>query len=321
MIVFDSRKVRYVIGRLEAGERVHDALRTLAEEQGIATAWVAGLGAFRWLELAEYDQEAQEYRPARRIDTPCEILALNGNLSFRDGAPFAHVHVTVSREVGDRIEVLGGHLVDGEVFACELRLEVFDDLLLDRAHDVVTGLALWTEEPLAPGRGRGHGRASDRASDRGLDRAPTGAAHVTNASSAAGAAAEDDDDDGAPAISWASVAEASAAPPPEPRVERRRAAPRPAPRVPDLSFVATPIPEKRRATADDILDEPIPERGDWVDHKVFGLCRVDGEDAEGSLIIRLPNGRRKPIRLDYLEVQPAREDGDRRIYPLVPRKR
>jgi uncharacterized protein len=292
MIVFDSRKVRYVVGRLEAGERVHDALRTIAEEHGIATAWVTGLGAFRWLELAEYDQDAQVYRPSKRIDTPCEILTLTGNLSFKDGAPFAHVHATVSREVGDGIEVLGGHLVDGEVFACELRLEVFDDLLLDRARDDETGLALWTEGPPPT---------------------PARAAQAPSTRS-----------DGA--VSWASVAQASMEPEPPPRARPERRGRTPSRtvssgRVPDLAFVTGPLPEKRRADADALLDEPLPERGDWVDHKVFGLCRVDGEDAEGSLIIRLPSGARKPIRLDFLEVLPPRHEGDRRIFPLRPRQK
>lgn len=304
MIVFDSRKVRHVLGRLEAGERVHDSLRVIAEEHGIATAWITGLGAFRWLELAEYDQDAQVYRPSKRIDTPCEILTLTGNLSFRDGQPFAHVHVTVSREVGDRIEVLGGHLVDGEVFACELRLEVFDDLLLDRARDDTTGLALWAPAPTF----------AVREAPR-----PTSAPRIDERSKAPPTEAG--------AISWASVAEASAAPPPAPPPrarERARAVPARSAasgRARDLSFVATPLPEKRRASSEEILDEPVPERGDFVDHKVFGLCRVDGEDAEGSLIIRLPSGARKPIKLDFLEVLPPREEGGRRIFALRPRRK
>ena len=70
-----------------------------------------------------------------------------------------------------------------------------------------------------------------------------------------------------------------------------------------------------------ILDEPYPEKGDWVDHRQFGLCKVEGEDTEGGVRIRLPSGVRKVIRLDFLEVLPARVEGDRKIFPLRPRRR
>ncbi len=68
-------------------------------------------------------------------------------------------------------------------------------------------------------------------------------------------------------------------------------------------------------------EEPTLVKGDYVEHRQFGLCRVDGEDPDGALILRLPSGNRKHIRLDFLEVLPPRQDGERRIYPLRPRKR
>jgi predicted DNA-binding protein with PD1-like motif len=271
VITFESRRVRHVVARLERGEKLPDALLAIAEEHAIATAWLDGLGSFQWVEVCEYDQSTEEYTPARRIDAPTEILALQGNLSFREGAPFAHVHVTLSRETADGIQVLGGHLVAGEVFSCELRLAVYDDLALGRERDAATGLALWKGEQLPRMR-------------------PTPI--VDDAHSRATPAR---------GISWNDVAAASAAAP---------AGPAPA-----------PLPEKRRTTEEEFFDEPIPERGDFVEHLVFGLCRVDGEDADGGLIIRLPSGVRKTIKLDVLSVAPARHDGDRRIYPLRPRKR
>jgi hypothetical protein len=85
--------------------------------------------------------------------------------------------------------------------------------------------------------------------------------------------------------------------------------------------VPDPIPPKRRADLDELLDEPIPEQGDYVDHKVFGLCRVEGEDAEGGIVIRLPSGARKHINLDVLEVLPGRIETDRVVYPVRPRRR
>ncbi len=86
------------------------------------------------------------YKAPQLFNSPCEILSLTGNLSFKDGSPFAHLHATVSRETDNGIQVLGGHLVRGLVFACEFMVECCDDLALQRRYDAVTGLHLWTPE-------------------------------------------------------------------------------------------------------------------------------------------------------------------------------
>ena len=75
------------------------------------------------------------------------------------------------------------------------------------------------------------------------------------------------------------------------------------------------------SAVEDDLDANQPERGDWVDHKQFGLCRVENLAEDGGLLIRLETGRRKLIKLDFLDVLEPREDGGRKIYPLRPKRR
>jgi hypothetical protein len=89
-----------------------------------------------------------------------------------------------------------------------------------------------------------------------------------------------------------------------------------------VAAVSADVERERPLKSSPIDDEgPFlePKKGDWVEHRQFGLCRVDGEDADGALILRLPNAQRKHIRLDVMEVLPPRHDGDRRIFPLRPR--
>jgi len=325
VISFESRKVRHIVARLERGEALHDALGRLVEEHGIGAAWLSALGAFESCALCEYDQRAQAYRSAQRIDTPVEILNLTGNISFKDGTPFAHVHATVSREVGGVIEILGGHLEAATVFACELRLDVYDDLVLGREHDAATGLSLWA--------GEGEPAPPSRPSE-----VPTS---LVEAPPAGG-------------VSWAQVAEASdkpamslaqrlsaetvdAAPAVEPRLSlaerRRRAKARQAEqkkkglasfgmeRTTAPAFEPVPLPTKRRMTEAEFFKDPIPEVGDYVDHRVFGICLVEGESETGALYIRMENGIRKSIKLDIFEVQAPRDTDDRRIFALRPKRR
>jgi hypothetical protein len=299
MMVFESQQTRRLIGRMERGETVPEAFRRIAQKHDVSCGWIRALGAFEWVELCEYDQQEQRYRPARRFGE-CEILSLEGNLSLKDGAPFAHVHATVSRETDRGVEVIGGHLTSGAVFACEFTVECYDDLELERQPDRDTGLSLWAREPAA--------QAPEPAAASGSQ--PSGGA-----------------------MSWAQVAAASeqlqqqgAATPPAPgpsksgRGEARKPAPRPEsdtapPVTPD------PLPQRRRTTEQEFFSEPVPVKGDWVEHPKFGLCRIEREDSEGGIVIRLPSGVRKTIRLDYLQVLPAEQRDDRRVFPVKPRRR
>jgi len=75
----------------------------------------------------------------------------------------------------------------------------------------------------------------------------------------------------------------------------------------------------KKPEPDATSDEPEPKKGDWIDHRQFGLCRVDGEGVDGGLLIRLPSGMRKVVHTETLEVMQPRFEGDRRIFPLRPR--
>jgi hypothetical protein len=83
----------------------------------------------------------------------------------------------------------------------------------------------------------------------------------------------------------------------------------------------TSVPERRRTTEEEFFAEPQPEKGDFIEHRQFGLCRIDREDEDGGLIIRLPSGVRKVIKLDFMEVGQPRIEGTRRIFPVRPRRR
>lgn len=74
------------------------------------------------------------------------------------------------------------------------------------------------------------------------------------------------------------------------------------------------------ATKSDEAVEYKPQRGDWIDHPKFGLCKLDGLSASGVGIIRLPDGRRKKLQLSALRVLAPRQDGQRRIFPVKPKK-
>lgn len=154
MTVFSvqTRASRHIVGRVFRGRGLQEALRELVDEHHLQTAWLDALGAFEWIDLTEYCQAEQKYEEPHRLER-CELLAMQGNLSERDGEAFWHVHATVSRREDGRDVTYGGHVVDAVVFALEFRIDCFDDLALSRSHDEATGLHLWSKAERAAGAG------------------------------------------------------------------------------------------------------------------------------------------------------------------------
>ena len=108
---FESGRVLVV--RLERGEEIVSALLACAKEHGIRAGSVSGIGAISSAVLGFFNPATKAYRE-NAFSEPLEILSLTGNLSTKDGAPYAHLHASLGRENG---EAIGGHLVSAKVSA------------------------------------------------------------------------------------------------------------------------------------------------------------------------------------------------------------
>jgi predicted DNA-binding protein with PD1-like motif len=186
-------------------------------------------------------------------------------------------------------QALGGRLRRAKVVRCVLRGERFQ---------AVDAADSFSPESLGGGSERGSWAAAAAAS--------TASARVAASPAPA-----------APSTSggWGAAIAASEA---AQQVRSRKARPR--------AMAAAPQPQtirsaKTRAKMPAFLDEPEIEPGDFVDHKQFGICKVVQVSDDAALLIKLPTGRTKQIKLTVLEVLPAREDTNRRIFPLRPRSK
>lgn len=145
MLTVASQRHRIIVGRLERGDEVLAGLRQVCSARQVRCGILSAIGALERAVLTHYDPATRRYRPARALGGPLEVLSLQGNLSESEGALFLHAHVVLSREGDNGIEVVGGHLLEGEVFALEFTIVAMDDVLLRRAEDDETGLRLWQE--------------------------------------------------------------------------------------------------------------------------------------------------------------------------------
>ena len=88
---------------------------------------------------------------------------------------------------------------------------------------------------------------------------------------------------------------------------------------------SVPLPEKKpipkaSQRRGSFVDQPLPERGDFIDHKQFGVCEVTSIDDEGAMVVKTSQGRRRRLVLDVFDVLEARIEDDRIIYPIRPRR-
>jgi uncharacterized protein len=135
---------RTIVGTLERDADLYDGITRIIREHNVTVGRITAIGSVRRAKLAYYDQKQMQYTTVE-VPQPMEIVSLYGNISVKDGLPFAHVHVVLSDELGNG---KGGHLLSGgtPVFACELTVEEYNGPPLTRVTDPATGLSLWSGE-------------------------------------------------------------------------------------------------------------------------------------------------------------------------------
>ncbi len=133
------------MGRLEKGADIILSLERFCVENRIQAGWVNVIGALERGTISYYDQLDKKYHH-QPMSGEYEIVSCSGNISLKDGKPFAHLHIVLS---DTDYQTYGGHLWPGtvSVFAAEFVLFALSgenpSEVLTRCEDVETGLALW----------------------------------------------------------------------------------------------------------------------------------------------------------------------------------
>lgn len=141
MIAGESAVTRCVMGRIEDGEDVVEALRELARVERIDAGFVRGQGAVRGAELARHDPAARAYVAADRVAGPAEVVSLQGSVSLEGGVPAPWLWAVLAPASG--APVVAGRLLAARAVHLEFAIDVLDDGDLERRPDAATGLSLW----------------------------------------------------------------------------------------------------------------------------------------------------------------------------------
>lgn len=124
--------------RLEAGEEIVGCILSAAKEYRIPSGTISGIGAARSAEIGLFDPNERQYHKTT-LTQPLEIANLAGNLTTKDGEPYAHLHIVLGDIQG---RTYGGHLSSGVISAtAEIFIQIFPDAI-PRAFSDEIGLNL-----------------------------------------------------------------------------------------------------------------------------------------------------------------------------------
>ena len=142
MKLAQSRLGKVVFARLFEDEDLLETINLAATQNGINVGFFSLIGTLKKANVGFYREGNYE---TIDIDGPLEIASCIGNISLKEGKPFAHAHIVVSNEKG---KAMGGHVMPGCVIGVtgELVLVEAADVRLHRKLDKKTQLYLWSME-------------------------------------------------------------------------------------------------------------------------------------------------------------------------------
>jgi predicted DNA-binding protein with PD1-like motif len=124
--------------RIFSGEEIVGTITEFARAHSIDAAEVSGIGAAYEVTLGYFDRGTRQYE-RHAVEGEVEIVSLLGNVSIKEGQPFAHLHVNVS---GRDFRPHAGHFFEGKAGAtCEVIIRPMKGYA-QRTKDDATGLFL-----------------------------------------------------------------------------------------------------------------------------------------------------------------------------------
>ena len=134
-------KGRAFLFRVPEGKELLSFINGFAKKHNVLIGTVSVIGTLRDPKIGYFEEDKKQYKVIELKGT-YELISALGNISLKDDEPFAHIHVSLGDKEG---KMLGGHLVEGEVFVAEVFIQELLGELLERKPKE-SGLALWDAE-------------------------------------------------------------------------------------------------------------------------------------------------------------------------------
>ncbi|MCD7728572.1 MAG: DNA-binding protein [Clostridia bacterium] len=125
--------------RVDKGEEVLSQLKNVCKAENITLAYVSAIGATGDFTVGVFKTDEKKYY-ANSFKGDYEIVSLTGTVTTKDGAFYAHLHMSAGGADG---KVFGGHLNRAVISAtCEMVIFITDGTV-DRQFSEEVGLNLF----------------------------------------------------------------------------------------------------------------------------------------------------------------------------------
>ena len=136
-------KGRAFLFRMPEGEEFLSFVNTFAKKNNVIIGIVSAIGTLKNPKIGYFEEDKGNYRVIS-LEGTYELISALGNITLKDGEPFAHIHVSLGDSDG---KVLGGHLIEGEILVVEVFIQELLGEPLERKPQE-NGLTLWDEVSL-----------------------------------------------------------------------------------------------------------------------------------------------------------------------------
>jgi len=302
-----SVRNRHIVARLDQGEDFIETLKKFFQRERAKSCVFSGFGYFSKCSLQQLNVEKHVLETIFSTDSPLTVSALSGNISAMGSEIVVNCACTASYRMFGQNHVIAGIIQDARVYSLELHLIIFDDLIVVRSFDPITGLV-----PI-------HKIRSSFEENTSM----TDVAFISN-NPKLDSYLDMSNDSSLRGISIAPELMDSSLPPPPKEIIRKRtrtsqniqnfppppaqppnAAPSPSTaHQPSPQNQDPPAQEKRRVRTKSITRQAfaaIDELaiGDWLEHPTIGLCRVESLPHDDTITIKTQKGSQNTIALKY----------------------
>ena len=110
---------RVFVARIMPDEDLIDAIKEVVKKYNIKAGLINVIGALKKFTIGYFDLNTKDYK-FKTFEDDVELISSMGNISYKDGEPIIHMHISVSK---DDYSIIGGHLsqpsiisITGEVY-------------------------------------------------------------------------------------------------------------------------------------------------------------------------------------------------------------
>ncbi|MHA1342698.1 MAG: PPC domain-containing DNA-binding protein [Promethearchaeota archaeon] len=130
---------RVIIGKVMPDEDLLNAIVQIVKKYEIKAGLINIIGALKKFTLGYFNLNTKEYQ-FKTFDKNVELVSCMGNISWKEGEPIIHLHISVGCE---DYSIIGGHLSQPSIVSVTAEIYIYEiDQKLNRTTDPTFNLSL-----------------------------------------------------------------------------------------------------------------------------------------------------------------------------------